>query len=253
MPLIDCCRAEEIVSESDLSTLEVTEFNKDSMSTTNKIKLGFPFSILRSTNAKADHVPDAILHVPSRAIICVILALTFAFAFADDVGQRSTSRCNITILISYQSDHIQSVIPPFSYFSFFNMITPPNDGMRFSSSWTHESHSFLMDVSPGTGASAPVPFGSQTSACLYVHKNDLLSFEMSMKTVEMCALINGTTPQEAYLQYLAEENEEQMNRQHVRANQDECYEEDPNLLENNAPKKLDFDDEETEDMFIIEL
>ena len=107
-----------------------------------------------------------------------------------------------------------------------------------------------MDISPGTGASAPVPFGSQTSACLYVHKNDLLSFEISMKTVEMCALINGTTPQEAYLQYLAEVSEEQMNRQHVRV---ECYEEDQNLLENNTPKKLDFDDEETEDMFIIEL
>lgn len=38
---------------------------------------------------------------------------------------------------------------------------------------------------------------------------DALSFEMSMKPVEMLALIKGTTPQEAYLITLAEELDEQ--------------------------------------------
>eukprot|EP00128_Syssomonas_multiformis_P000411 Colp12_sorted_trinity150504_noHs@17695 len=38
---------------------------------------------------------------------------------------------------------------------------------------------------------------------------DPISFQMSMKTVEMLALIKGTTPQEAYLLTLAEQAEEE--------------------------------------------
>jgi len=38
---------------------------------------------------------------------------------------------------------------------------------------------------------------------------DPISFEMSMKTVEMLALIKGTTPQEAYLLTLAQQLEEE--------------------------------------------
>ena len=85
---------------------------------------------------------------------------------------------------------------------------------------------------------------------------------MSMKTVEMCALINGTTPQEAYLQYLAEEYEEEMHGHHFRAaDEDECNAEDESsrgFSEYDAPMarvhfELDSDIDETEDMFIFEL
>lgn len=133
------------------------------------------------------------------------------------------------------------------------MLSPPNDAMIFAGCWTHEPHS-LNDVSPD--ASAPVPFGSHTST--YVHRHDLLSFEMSMKTVEMCALINGTTPQEAYLQFLAEEYEEEMHGHHFRtADENECNAEDESSRVCSPMARvhfeLDCDNEETEDMFIFEL
>jgi len=139
------------------------------------------------------------------------------------------------------------------------MISSPNH--RACHNWKNEPYTFTV-VSPGP--TVPVLFGSQTKTCAYVHKNDLLSFEMSMKTVEMSALINGTTPQEAYLQYLAEEEEEEEKgwyRQHVRAvSQDDespVGRDTQGLKIGAALSQEEFncggETDETEDMFILEL
>lgn len=138
------------------------------------------------------------------------------------------------------------------------MFTPNN---QQNHKRTNESPPFeAISPSPTT----PMLFGCHTSTGSYVHKNDILSFEMSMKTVEMCALINGTTPQEAYLQYLAGKNEGERHRLHFRAasHDDDCLVDSNSLLRlvivlPTSQEETDCDGEigvdETEDMFIIDL
>lgn len=76
----------------------------------------------------------------------------------------------------------------------------PNQGESSSSSKRRSPELVLTASGNSLASQQPITCGSGA---------DPISFQMSMKTVEMLALIKGTTPQEAYLLNLADQLEEE--------------------------------------------